>query len=348
MEPDSELHIAIYDAYARLLPRRQQWQIVVRGYVGTPRPDTMRRRIFLRIVQRAMRFTDEEMASPLFRERVHDFLMRPARGCELQVQLDGVEYVLPRKTRGDGSFQSAINIRGEFPMELLDSERNRRVLSIERVSAAGLSKLCNASAELIAPRGYSVISDIDDTMKLSQVGDRRSLLANTFLRPFVAVPGMAESYQAWQARGTVFHYVSSSPWQLYRPLHKFVGDSGFPTGTFHLRPLRLRGPRIMELFVGRKTAKRKAIKGLLRWYPQRRFIFVGDSGEKDPEIYGSFARRFPKQVAQIFIRRIPGTPLDPDRLNRAFRRVPRECWRVFSDPAELTAWEPKDMVMEEP
>ncbi|KAI8050230.1 hypothetical protein BDF22DRAFT_745557 [Syncephalis plumigaleata] len=36
-------------------------------------------------------------------------------------------------------------------------------------------------------------------------------------------------------------------------------------------------------------------------FPHRRFILVGDSGEKDPEVYAEIARRFPDRVACIFI-----------------------------------------------
>jgi len=43
---------------------------------------------------------------------------------------------------------------------------------------------------LIEPRqGISVISDIDDTIKISEVLDKVRLLANTFIFPFKAVPG---------------------------------------------------------------------------------------------------------------------------------------------------------------
>ena len=43
---------------------------------------------------------------------------------------------------------------------------------------------------LIEPtRGLSVISDIDDTIKISEVLDKVRLLANTFILPFKAVPG---------------------------------------------------------------------------------------------------------------------------------------------------------------
>ena len=43
---------------------------------------------------------------------------------------------------------------------------------------------------LIEPRqGISVISDIDDTIKISEVLDKVRLLANTFIHPFKPVPG---------------------------------------------------------------------------------------------------------------------------------------------------------------
>jgi phosphatidate phosphatase APP1 len=335
------LQVAVYDAYARIHPRHREWQMVIRGSVGTPRPDSIRRRLFLRIVQRALRFTDEQMASEVFQDRVRDFLMVPEKRCEIQVSLNGADVVLPKKTRSDGSFLSSVllshSLLSDFSTRLDSPQKTFR---IETVTVGGVEQEIEAEAELIPPEGVSVISDIDDTLKLSQVGDRLSLLANTFLRPFAPVPGMADVYRIWKEKGAVFHYVSSSPWQLHRPLRRFMYENGFPPGTFHLRPLRLRGPRIVELFMGRKSAKRRSIKGLLRWYPQRRFILIGDSGEKDPEIYGAFCRKFPQQVSRIFIRRIPGTTLDPDRLKRAFRRIPRNRWQIFDEPAELEQVEP--------
>jgi hypothetical protein len=43
---------------------------------------------------------------------------------------------------------------------------------------------------LIEPRaGISVISDIDDTIKISEVLDKVRLIANTFIHPFKPVPG---------------------------------------------------------------------------------------------------------------------------------------------------------------
>lgn len=99
-----------------------------------------------------------------------------------------------------------------------------------------------AAAELllIPPTGLSIISDIDDTVKLSDVLNKRELLRNTFLREFVPVDGMAALYQHWeQQHDAVFHYVSASPWQLQPELEAFLRSSGFPLATFHLKSVRV-------------------------------------------------------------------------------------------------------------
>ena len=54
--------------------------------------------------------------------------------------------------------------------------------------------------------------------------------------------------------------------------------------------------------------KTSTIESILRTYPQRRFVLVGDSGEKDPEVYAELARRFPEQVMHVFIRDVSIAP----------------------------------------
>lgn len=99
-----------------------------------------------------------------------------------------------------------------------------------------------AAAELllIPPEGLSIISDIDDTVKLSDVLNKRELLRNTFLREFVPVDGMASLYRHWEEQhDAVFHYVSASPWQLQPELESFLRSTGFPPATFHLKSVRV-------------------------------------------------------------------------------------------------------------
>jgi phosphatidate phosphatase APP1 len=52
----------------------------------------------------------------------------------------------------------------------------------------------------------------------------------------------------------------------------------------------------------------------------RHFVLVGDSGEKDPEMYAKIASKYPKQIVRICIRQIDANPIDPPRLHRIYKR----------------------------
>ena len=177
---------------------------------------------------------------------------------------------------------------------------------------------------LLEPEGRSVVSDIDDTIKVSEIpAGARIVLRNTFLRPYVA-GGMLERYRGL---GDVsFHYVSGSPWQLFRLLNTFLAEeTSFPEGTFHMKslrknPLDLHGfIRDLKNFVAGKqyTKEQKIdqISGLIRNLPGRTFTLIGDSGELDPEVFSQVKADFPGHVARIIIRDVVGARASaPERL----------------------------------
>ena len=84
-----------------------------------------------------------------------------------------------------------------------------------------------------------------------------------------------------------------------------------------------------------ETYKRTSIETLLRDFPRRKFALVGDTGEKDPEIYGDLARRFPQQVRFVGLRNITNDTLESDRMKAALRDVPAERTLLFREPSEL-------------
>jgi phosphatidate phosphatase APP1 len=170
--------------------------------------------------------------------------------------------------------------------------------------------------QLIGETGLSVISDIDDTIKISEVNNPVALVENTFAREFRPIPGMADRYRKWSQDGAVFHYVSASPWQLYAPLEAFLADHHFPPGSFHLKEFRWKDSRFVNLFT-----------------PSDEIMLVGDSGERDAELYADLARNH-KQVTRILIRD-PKDDADADRYRKAFDGLPRERWTVFRDPARI-------------
>jgi phosphatidate phosphatase APP1 len=191
---------------------------------------------------------------------------------------------------------------------------------------------------LLEEAGLSVISDIDDTIKVTQVWDRNKMMRNTFARNFDPVPGMAKFYQRLaRERGAQFHYISASPWQLYEPLAAFIYDNNFPAGTFSLKTFRWKNKTALSLFADPEKYKPTVIEPLLKQFPKRSFILIGDSGERDPEVYAALARKYPKQIEGIYIRNVTGEPASAARYQNVFVGLPENLWKIFTRPEELTA-----------
>ncbi|KAG0064743.1 hypothetical protein BGZ89_008871 [Linnemannia elongata] len=161
---------------------------------------------------------------------------------------------------------------------------------------------CQGVVNLIDPEGVSIISDIDDTIKETNVtAGARIILRNTFLKDMMEVEGMASVYKGWCDQGAAIHYVSNSPWQLIPSLLEFFKTFKFPVGSAHLR---LHDNVLKTYFMAPGENKRRSIREILTDFPDRKFILVGDSGEIDMEIYTDMALDFPGQIVKIFIRDI--------------------------------------------
>jgi len=182
-----------------------------------------------------------------------------------------------------------------------------------------------ASVQLVSQQGLAVISDIDDTVKVTEVfSGIKAVLRNTFLRAFKPVPGMSELFNSWdRLYGASFFYVSKSPPELHEPLSEFLRNEGFPVSSLHLCPL-----------LGRNRAnfKLRQVQSLLAQFPGRRFVLVGDSGEKDAEVYAAVIRSHPDQVVKALIRNVGGE----ERAKEAFQGIPAEKWQVFTHASEVT------------
>ncbi|KAH0613424.1 uncharacterized protein H6S33_005310 [Morchella sextelata] len=195
------------------------------------------------------------------------------------------------------------------------------------------------------PEGWGVISDIDDTIKVSEVRDRLALLRHTFAELPEAVPGMPQLYQHIQtALGKpVWFYLSASPYNLYPMLRSFTSDY-YPRGQLILREMSWMELEsfIVSLTVGTQKYKEERMRTVMKWLPMRKWVLIGDSTQTDPEAYASLYKLHPDKVRAIFIRRVQGVnearekDLNSDkRFEKAFKGIPKNAWRVFNDPAEL-------------
>lgn len=163
-----------------------------------------------------------------------------------------------------------------------------------------------------APEGVSLISDIDDTVKHSAITlGAREVFRNTFTAPLssLSIPGVAEWYTALHDSpyNVDIHYASNSPWQLYPVLKNYFKETGLPPGSIHLRHYT----GIMQaLFEPAADRKKDTVERVIRDFPKRKWLLVGDSGEADLEVYTEIVERYPDRVLAVLIRDVT-TPIVP-------------------------------------
>ncbi|KAH0220155.1 hypothetical protein KCU86_g1804, partial [Aureobasidium melanogenum] len=193
-----------------------------------------------------------------------------------------------------------------------------------------------------------VISDIDDTIKITGTLSPIAVLKSTFIDAPTPVSGMPQLYADLLKlfNDPIFFYLSGSPYNLYPFLREFRQEH-FPDGTMILRDASWQnlGGLISSLSVNVQEYKVDRLEKMRTWFPQRQFICIGDSTQKDPESYGEIARRYPGWVKAIYIRRVPDQneiqgALNPDRnsakrFESAFKGLDSKMWLVFDEADEL-------------
>lgn len=135
---------------------------------------------------------------------------------------------------------------------------------------------------------YLVISDIDDTILVTDVTHRIKMVYNSLFKRISKrqpVPGTPEFYQDL-SKGLVlpgiphFIYLSSSPAFLSRSLKAFIKQTQFPQGSVVLKKTLSSS--------GSEKHKSAWLEQIALKYPGKPLLLIGDSGEKDPVIYQSF------------------------------------------------------------
>ena len=174
------------------------------------------------------------------------------------------------------------------------------------------------AAEIFLPPShcrYVVISDIDDTVIETGVANKLRMLWNLFMqgpRSRVAFPGIAALLQALHC-GASGHeqnpmlYVSRGPWSIHDTLDEFFNLHRIPVGPILF--LREWGLTLQRPLPRRaQDHKLELIRNMLALYRDLPFILIGDSGQRDPEIYTQVVHEHPGRVLAIYIRKVSRDP----------------------------------------
>lgn len=232
---------------------------------------------------------------------VRQFLTDELPGVPLRVTVAGATAEV--LTDEEGYFR--VHLRPE--LELLTSPWTEGTVELaDRYRGLAGSHLTALRVRVPAPEArFGVLSDVDDTILetgVQRVGRmvRQTLTGSALTRsPF---PGAAELYRDLSRGVNPVFYVSSSPWNLHAFLEAFLRHRDFPLGPLLLRDL-------LGSSTGREQ-KAKRIEEILALHPHLPFVLIGDSGEKDPEIYSETVRSHPGRILAVYIREVRLDPGD--------------------------------------
>ena len=255
----------------------------------------------------------------IINERLADFFAKSIPNTEIKITIGSEsqhEKVAHEQlmTDGYGYFHTTIEVNYKPSVIFASSMVTETIFAAQNVM-------------IVPSKGLGVISDIDDTVKLTGVvGDKRLLLRNLLLQDFEAwkIPSIVKWYiDLSKKRDVSFFYVSNSPWQLFPSISEYFNLAGLPKGSIHLK--RYLGSMISSLLEPSLSRKRTMLHKILRDFPDKKFGCIGDSGEYDLEAYVDLAISYPNRVLSIYIRYVENSlSIEDDR------RILRELLRLLA------------------
>ncbi len=215
------------------------------------------------------------------------------------------------RTDRDGYFEIDMRVPGDDDWQGIWRPVD---LSVRAPDAAGV----HARGSIFVPPEtcrYVVVSDIDDTVMFTGVANKLKMLWRLFATEAesrLAFPGVGAFYRGLHegpsgSEQNPMLYVSRAPWGIYEVLEEFFNLHEIPEGPVLF--LREWGVTLQHpLPKQSKGHKHGLIEDMLAIYDDLPFVLIGDSGQRDPEIYSEVVRQHRSRVLAVYIRDVSRDP----------------------------------------
>ncbi|MCD0470773.1 App1 family protein [Flavobacterium sp. JAS] len=233
---------------------------------------------------------------------INQFRIKTLENFDIYLKCDDKE--IHTKTLDDGYFKFCIPLEKETHFGWIEYE----------VSIKYKEETITEKGSFIRPHKgkLGIISDIDDTFLISHT--------QNFFRKFYIIlfknvndrkvfKDVVPHYQALSSAGrhnkeeeNAFFYISSSEWNLYRFIVKFTKIHHLPRAVILLKDIK-RG--VADFFMsgnGNHDHKFEKIKHVLEFYPNLKYVLLGDDSQHDPYLYERICKIFPVTVKAVYIR----------------------------------------------
>ena len=240
-----------------------------------------------------------------FRAMLSRYVSNVIPDVRVKISFMGLEQVV--KTNENGYFKTLFDLSAlqvgsgwqEATFEVID----KVVENQEKIVSTAEAYIQKESSD------FGVISDVDDTILVSHATEilkklRLILTKNAYTRlPFKGVSAFYKALVKGTGAGSnPIFFVSSSEWNLYDFLVDFCKVRDIPKGVFLLQNYKKNLKQLLFTGGGNHEHKLIKIREILVFYPKLKFILIGDSGQRDAEIYCKIVEEFPDRIISIYIR----------------------------------------------
>ncbi len=178
------------------------------------------------------------------------------------------------------------------------------------------NKTITSKESYIRPKkeNLGIISDIDDTFLISYSLNPFKKLYFLLFRNINArkvFEDVVTHYQSLSSSGrnneaeqNAFFYVSSSEWNLYRFIVKFTEIHQMPKAVLLLKNIKTSLTDFLwTARGGGHNHKFEKIKHILEFYPNLKYVLLGDDSQQDPFLYETICKIFPLNIIAVYIRK---------------------------------------------
>ena len=139
---------------------------------------------------------------------------------------------------------------------------------------------------------YLIISDVDDTIKITNSGNlwqaawRGAFTTDVF-------PGMIDIYKSWGNDGAKIYFVTASPSILRGKINQLLHSFEVPHERLITR---------LNVFESKLEYKVREFSKIIDSHPHEAVILVGDDVGQDPEVFVEIENRYPNRVLASYVR----------------------------------------------
>ncbi|EEP76064.1 predicted protein [Uncinocarpus reesii 1704] len=255
----------------------------------------------------------------------------PGRGSRIWPPVKN-QVIAPNLTDFVGDYDFFTNIGG-----LLD-DHIRPGNSLDNVQIVHLHS--NATSDvgipmsyLVPPSGITIVSDIDDVLRVSTIYHISQGFRNLLTRPFYPWMNMPQIFGNWSKSlpNAHFHYLTTAPDQMAQSYMDFIYDK-YPHGSFDLRAVNF------KKFRSSWSVRSGLLELVLQSYPKRKFVLIGDNSNHDiMKNYPLLALKYPDQIKCVFVRNVSATDSSFrwPYTTKYFKPLNREQYMIFRYPVSL-------------